>query len=268
MVAVENSSLRHGFTLSAEGASRSYRQIGQDAASLPSRRQLSASYNFSSERFGSLGVAYARVDSYDRGPLVTYSANYGLQIGARASLTFNVVRVKDSGPAGAATSFGVSLLVPLERQVSSASSFSHRRGQTDGYTSVSQGLTAENGWGWRALGGRRNALNFAEGGVFYQGTRGLVSADVSASTEQQTVRLGAQGGLVMIDGQVFASRPIQDSFALVEVPGYADETCRSSGTSRLTPKEVAAPAGPESFTRTTLKVSEATPTSASVRTGA
>lgn len=256
MVAVENSSLRHGFTLSAEGASRSYRQIGQDAASLPSQRQLSASYNFSSERFGSLGVAYARVDSYDRGPLVTYSANYGLQIGARASLTFNVVRVKDSGPAGAATSFGVSLLVPLERQVSSASSFSHRRGQTDGYTSVSQGLTAENGWGWRALGGRRNALNFAEGGVFYQGTRGLVSADVSASTEQQTVRLGAQGGLVMIDGQVFASRPIQDSFALVEVPGYADVGVGSNGrlTARTGPNGKALVTGLLSYQTNSLRL--------------
>ncbi len=31
-----------------------------------------------------------------------------------------------------------------------------------------------------------------------------------------------QGGLVFIDRRVFVSRRIQDSFALVEVPGYAD----------------------------------------------
>jgi outer membrane usher protein len=36
------------------------------------------------------------------------------------------------------------------------------------------------------------------------------------------VRLGAQGGAVLVDGQVFASRKVQDSFALVEVPGYPD----------------------------------------------
>jgi outer membrane usher protein len=36
------------------------------------------------------------------------------------------------------------------------------------------------------------------------------------------VRLGAQGGLVFADGGLFASRKLQDSFALVEVSGYAD----------------------------------------------
>ena len=50
----------------------------------------------------------------------------------------------------------------------------------------------------------------------------MATADINSSAAQQTVRLGAQGGLVAIDGQVFASRRIQDSYALVEVPGYAD----------------------------------------------
>ncbi len=233
---LENSSLKHGFSLSAEGSSRDYRQIGQEsdlpgAESLPFRRQLSAGYTFMSEHYGSLGVAYARVDSYDRAPVSTYSANYAIRVGARSSLTFNVVHASNPG-GGGGTSVGVSLLIPLERQVTVAGSLSHRKGATDGYVSASQGLTGETGWGWRTLGGRRNGQNFAEGGLFYQGTKGLVSADVNASTEQQTVRLGAQGGLVAIDGQVFTSRPVQDSFALVEVPGYANVGVGSQG--RLT----------------------------------
>jgi outer membrane usher protein len=233
---LENSNLKHGFSLSAEGSSRNYRQIGQESDAggtepLPFRRQLSASYTYMTERYGSLGVAFARVDSYDRGPVTTYSANYAVRLGARSSLTFNVVHA--SNPAGGGgTSVGVTLLIPLERQVTVASSLSHRKGGTDGYASASQGLTAETGWGWRTLAGRRTGLAYAEGGVFYQGTKGQVSADMNASTEQQTVRLGAQGGLVMIDGQVFTSRPVQDSFALVEVPGYANVGVGSQG--RLT----------------------------------
>lgn len=50
----------------------------------------------------------------------------------------------------------------------------------------------------------------------------MLSADVNASADQQTVRLGAQGGVVIADSRVFASRRVQDSFALVEVPGYAN----------------------------------------------
>ena len=58
--------------------------------------------------------------------------------------------------------------------------------------------------------------------MYYQGGHGLVAADASVSDTQQAVRLGAQGGLVLIDGHAFASRKVQDSFALVEVPGYPD----------------------------------------------
>jgi len=223
LTGLEHSSLRHGFTLRAEGASRGYRQIGQEADALAYRRQLSGSYTYSSETLGALGLGFARVSSYDQGTLNTYSANYSIRVGERSSLSFNVVRV--SGQAGSttsATSVGVSLLVPLEKQFTLSASTSHRNGQTDGYVSANQGMSDVTGMSWRTLAGRRTGQNYAEGGLYYQGTQGMVTADINASSAQQTVRLGAQGGLVTIDGQFFASRQIQDSFALVEVPGYAD----------------------------------------------
>ncbi|MDB5966766.1 MAG: fimbrial biosis outer rane usher protein [Polaromonas sp.] len=223
IVGLEKTSLRHGFTLRSESASRGYRQIGQEANSLAYQRQLSASYTYSSARFGAVGMGYARVNSYDQGSLTTVSANYTIRLGERSSLSFNAVHI--SGVAGrtvSGTSVGVSLLIPLEKQLTLSSSLSHRNGQTDGYVSASQGLSSDSGLGWRTLAGRRTGSNYAEGGLYYVGPKGTLTADVNASTAQQTVRLGAQGGLVGIDGQVFASRRIQESFALVEVPGYAD----------------------------------------------
>jgi outer membrane usher protein len=62
---------------------------------------------------------------------------------------------------------------------------------------------------------------YAEGGVYYQGGQGLLTADLNASKSQQTLRVGAQGGLVVADGQFFISRRVDDAFALVDVPGYA-----------------------------------------------
>ncbi len=220
---LEYSSLRHGFSLRNDGASRGYRQIGQEDNSLAYQRQLSGSYTYSSENFGALGVGYARVNSYDQGPLTTYSANYSMRLGERSSLSFNVVHVNTSSTGTQpSTSLGVSLLIPLEQQLSISSSLSHRSGRTDAYVSASKGLSSDTGLGWRTLAGRRTGQNYAEGGLYYQGNKGSVTGDVSASSTQQTVRLGAQGGLVAIDGQLFTSRRVQDSFALVEVPGYAN----------------------------------------------
>ena len=57
--------------------------------------------------------------------------------------------------------------------------------------------------------------------MYYQNDHGLLTGDASASLQQQTMRLGAQGGIVMMDGHAFMTRRVLDSFALVEVPGYA-----------------------------------------------
>lgn len=100
-------------------------------------------------------------------------------------------------------------------------SATRRSGGTDGYVGVNKGLAVDSGEAWRVLAGRRAGQDYGEGGLYYQGGHGLVTADASGSSTQQTVRLGAQGGLVLADGNAFASRRVQDSFALVEVPGYS-----------------------------------------------
>ena len=220
LASLEHWSLRHGFTVRTEGASREYRQIGQDDDVLPYRRQWLASYTYARPELGHLGLGYGKIETYDRGPITTYSANYSIRIFAQSSLTFSATRV-DGGDASG-RSIGVSLLIPLDGRITSSAATTHHAGHTDGYASVSKGLGLESGAAWRALAGQRTGQNYVEGGLYYQGSKGLVTADASASDTQSTVRLGAQGGLVFADGALFASRKVQDSFALVEVPGYPD----------------------------------------------
>ena len=219
VLGAEQLTLRHGFTFRAESATRDYRHIGQNELLPPFSQQRLASYTYFSEGFGHFGLAYARVQPFDEEPVNTLSANYSVLIGRRASLTFTATRVTgaDSGRA-----VGISLLIPLDGRRSIAGNTTHRDGRTDGYVSASQNLGAEAGMGWRALAGRRERENYGEGGIYYQGSRGLVTADASASELQQTVRVGAQGGLLWADSELFASRKLVDSFALVDVPGYAN----------------------------------------------
>ncbi|HEY7237708.1 MAG TPA: fimbria/pilus outer membrane usher protein [Burkholderiales bacterium] len=220
LVSLEHWSLQHGFTLRAEAASREYRQVGQDDDTLPYRRQWLASYTYANPGLGHFGLGYARIDTYDRGPITTYSANYSILLFERTSLTVSATRVEGGDASG--RSIGLSLLIPLDGRINASAATNHHAGHTDGYATVSKGLGIEAGTAWRALAGQREGQNYAEGGLYYQGSRGLVTGDVSASDTQSTVRLGAQGGLVFADGALFASRKVQDSFALVEVPGYPD----------------------------------------------
>lgn len=216
---IEKYSLQHGFMLRAEGAGRNFRQVGQDAATPSYRLQFSGSYSYTREYFGAMGMGVAFIDTYDRGALTTLSANYSARFDKNKALTFTASTVVGSTSGYA---LGVSFLMPLDERVVVASSVTNRAGQTDGYVSASKGLRDETGTGWRALAGTRAGQEYSEGGLYYQGGHGLLSADVNASITQQTVRLGAQGGVVVADSRIFASRRVQDSFALVEVPGYAD----------------------------------------------
>jgi outer membrane usher protein len=220
-VGAEHVSLRHGFTARADWASSEYRRIGQIDATPPYRRQSLVSYTYSSDQLGYLGLAFARIDTYATpDPITTYTANYTLRLGARNSLPFTATHV--TGGPSAANAFGVNLVIPLDNRTTVVGSTTTRSGKTDGYVSASKTLTAESGGAWRALAGRRAGENYGEGGFYYQGSHGLVTADAHASDSQKTARVGAVGGLVFADGTAFASRRVQDSFALVDVPGYAD----------------------------------------------
>ena len=219
LMGFEHSSLRHGFSVRSEGSTRDYRQISEDAAVLPYRRQTSASYTYSSESLGHLGVGYARIDSYNQGPFKTYSANYAHRIGQRSTLSLLATRAV--GPTKN-DSFAISLLIPFNHDIVGSANVTNRGNQTDSYVSASKALGTESGTGWRVLGGARADQGYGEAGFYFQGSKGLISSDFSAADDQKPLRLGAQGGLVAIGGNLFASRKIQDSFALVEVPGYAN----------------------------------------------
>jgi len=218
-VSAERSGLRHGFSFSAEGASRGYRQLGIDTASPLPRLQTTASYSYSTDNFGAFSLGYAGFDNYDLGKLNTVSLNYTVRIGQRSALTLTATKL--SGMTSG-TSVGGFLVVPLDNRVTLASGVTRRSGTTESYVNASQALTTETGWGWRTALGRRADGSYAEGGAYFQGTKGLFAADLSSSQSQQNMRLGLLGGAVLADGQLFATRRVQDSFAIVEVPGYAN----------------------------------------------
>src|SRR5207237_3298819 len=134
----------------------------------------------------------------DMHPRTTRLRHSSLHIEQLRSITSTAPRVT---AVTSGTAVGINLLIPLQDRTSVSGSATHRDGRTDSYLAASKTLGAEAGAGWRVLSGRRSGQDYGEGGYYYQGSHGLVTADLSASSEQQAVRLGAQGGLVALDGE-------------------------------------------------------------------
>jgi outer membrane usher protein len=214
-----NDSLRHGFSLRAQGASPFYAQLGLDPLAARRSREYAASYTYSTEHLGSLGAGFARLETYGSTPLNTLSLSYSTRIGQRSSFTVTATRVT-----GAVTSNSVAatLTVPLDNRITVGGNFAHRGTQNDAYASADKGLDGDTGVAWRVLGGTRNNALFSEAGLRLHSERSLVTADLAASANQQALRLGAQGGVVFVGGKTFLTQRVQDSFALVQVPGYAN----------------------------------------------
>ncbi|WP_167772855.1 fimbria/pilus outer membrane usher protein [Ramlibacter humi] len=218
MAGIENRHLRHGFSVRLDGATPGYRQLGfSDSLAFP-RLAAVVAYDYTHPVLGTLGFTAAKVVNGAAGALHSISISDTVRVGSDAALVLSLNRV---GGSTSAISASLSLVVPLGRWTSSTSA-SRRDGRTEGYTAASLPLAQETGLGSRVLAGSRAGRGYSEGGLYYQGGKGYASADLSVSGDAQALRLGGSGGVAFADGHAFLARRIEDSFAVVSVPGYAD----------------------------------------------
>jgi outer membrane usher protein len=216
LLGVERQWARAALSVQLQAASRHYRELGLEPSQPPTRRQLAANLT---QQFGSttLAFGYARIARYDAPAVATYSMNWGWRLWGNASINANVSRVV--GPAGG-TSFGVTLQLPLDNQRFASASVAHHGGGHDAYASVAQFATDASDIGWRVLGGQLNSDARAEAGLDYAGRYGRIYSDLSASPSQNSLRVGASGGLALAAGRAFFTRRLDESFAVVELKGY------------------------------------------------
>lgn len=214
---VERQAGDHGFAGRIERTGTGYRVLGGSNEDTQ-RQQLTASYSYGSTRWGNFGFSAASIQSYNADRIRSYGATYSMQVGQRGSLSVNLSRYQG---ATSGTSVGLSLVTPLDGGRNVSGNVTTRPGNIDAYASVTQAAPQAGETGWRLLGGQRSGATFAEGGLYRQAEPAALSLDVSAASAQQALRLAAQGGMVLAGGKVFATRSVRESFALVEVPGYA-----------------------------------------------
>lgn len=216
LLGVERQWLRTALSVQLQGASAGYRELGTTDAQVPIRRQIAANL---SQLLGqhTLGLGIARIERYDAPSVTTLSVNYSHRLALAGAVNLHYGKVL--GPNGG-SSFGVSLQLPLEDNRHASAAFSSHGGTHDLYASVAQFAGESNDIGWRLLAGRLGEEAHAEGGIDYAGRYGRVYSDVSASRSQQSLRLGASGGMVVAARRMFFTKRLDESFAVAELKGY------------------------------------------------
>lgn len=152
----------------------------------------------------------------------------------RTTFRSSLTRLHDSR--GPRTELTIGLSVALDGGRLAALSARHTpEGQVQS-VQVTQPVPAGEGWGWEVGAehdGTASAVTRARGAVTLNAAhlqlRGDLRQQQGSTSRQDELRLGASGAMSWLGGDVYFSRPVQDSYALVQVGDLAGVPVRVNG---------------------------------------
>lgn len=214
-----------------------------------SRFSLGAAYTYTGPRYAALGLdrrddrAVTRIDSFVAAPLgewadLTFDYSHsrfrdaGLsdraaltasaRIGGRFNLSLTLAHAQVSRVPVDNSVFLALTMALGARTTATASVAAERRGTTEA-VQIQRSLPYGEGFGY-LVQAAAGAQPVSVADVQYQGRYGLYEVDVIHTPGDTQTTLSASGAIVAIGGRVLPTRPIQDSFALIRVPGLQGVT--------------------------------------------
>ncbi|HEX6376218.1 MAG TPA: fimbria/pilus outer membrane usher protein [Allosphingosinicella sp.] len=167
-------------------------------------------------RSGSLGFSYLWRDGRNEPDVELVSANASLRLGALGTL-YLAGRKSLRGPKDAAVELVLS--VALGRRTSASAGAELRNGSAMLTASLHRNLPAGDGFGYRAAMAVGDTPRF-DGRLSAQTGFGAYDAELSWVDGKSGVRVVVSGGIGVVGNQVFASRKLSQSFAVVQVGDY------------------------------------------------
>lgn len=166
----------------------------------------------------SLTLQHARSDFRDRGREDRVSVNANVSLTKRMSLFLSAGRSSQRGSEVAYDVFA-GLSVFVGERTTGGVSYHRQGGQSGGTVDVQRSLPVGSGFGYRVQADANGETEQGSATLQYQGPWGRYEAGYQNTNGTGVTTLSAAGGLVAIGGSAFATRPVNDSFALIRVPG-------------------------------------------------
>lgn len=207
------------FGARSQWASRDFAQVGLPAAQFAPAQTASLNLSYSSDVLGTLGFAYVGQRYRDRADMRIATLGYSVSLGALGSLSITALRNLTGDQS---TTVFAQLSIPLGESTSLSLGAQSVRGssgenRTDYTTTLQRNLPSGEGYGYQ-LQARSDGSR--EAAVALQNNVGTYTAGVARSQGATATRIGVSGGVALLGGDVFFSRRIDQSFAVVRIPDY------------------------------------------------
>jgi outer membrane usher protein len=210
--------------ISLRGFSREYATLALSSSDDKARFEGTFGLGFNLRGLGAISASYSMADFYEAEERQRITLYYTLRLLRNASLHIRASRtetdeVVDEVFAGLTFFLGSGQSGSLNYHV--------QDDRTAEAVSFQQNPPLGRGYGYRFLVENREDYQGDEqiegnGSLRYNGLYGIYSAGYRRMAEENSYDLNISGGIAFIDGSIFPSRPIRDSFALVKVGDLGD----------------------------------------------
>jgi outer membrane usher protein len=209
---ISRSSRAFGVSAQYQWATSSFTQLGLAPLEKPVVRQVQGSLSRSLTRRLNLGGGYLQRDGRTTPDVRAISGSLSASTG-RGVLTVSANR---SLLSDRTLMFSVTMVLPIGRKSSVTVSAVREGNGTSGTLGYSKQLGSETGYGYRVQAG--TSTDRAQAEFSYQNDEGVAQVELDNTGGATAWRASQNGGLVFMDGHLLASRWLNDSFAVVEMP--------------------------------------------------
>ena len=200
--------------------SQNFAKLGLQSEKLAPRHISQMVVKMGANGFGSFAVNYTQQAFRDMEDYKSVSGSYFREVAGIGNLSAFVIRYLN-GEAKTVFGLNFSMNLDLGKRRSANINVSAKPGRNNANLQLNRRLPAGSGVGYRLVSGLGDT-DRREAEVSLQNRVGSYSLAAGQSQGQTAFRGSASGGVAFLGGSSFFSRRITDSFALVQVPGYAD----------------------------------------------
>lgn len=204
-----------GFSANTRFATSNFTQLGYTDNYLPPGRIDSFTMGFNLSEYGYLTGRYAHLSNREKNSTDLISATYNVTLGDFGNINLSYYKALDTDDSGFMFSFTRSIDRSSNTFGSANANFTPAGIQ--GTAVVQRNLPIGEGWGYR-VSASEGLVRRYQAGATLATDFGRYFADVAYRGDSLGFRGQAAGSLALLGNYVFASRPITDSFAAVEVP--------------------------------------------------
>lgn len=193
-------------------------QLGYDSDQPPPKRTETAYFSVGTTRAGSASFNYTREDLPGQPELRLAGVAYNLQLGRDGYFSTSAMTFLRGGSGPVISLTYTHLLGPRDSLSASARSQDGTRGGTLGYRHA---LPVDSGVGYGVQAGM-DAHDPSRADLDVQTDSGTYTVEGARIANQEGWRATARGSVVLLGGRVYASRHLDEGFASVQVPGFAN----------------------------------------------